>query len=776
MPLNAFIIRPFGIKEIIVTAPDLVARLKTHSAKTDCTSVLRRLEPIGDGPEWKVAIDFDAVDRLLIAPVLERLRIHGETASAVVVAGNIREDMFHRLLTADVVIADLSVYNPNVFYELGIRQAFRDKYTFLIRSNLSEYPFDLRTDRYFEYDLTGLGEANGPAVDRLTTALRATISSYEADSPVFKLLPQLEAEDRGRFLTVPGEFSEEVERARRHRQCEHLRLLAVECEGFLWEIEGLREVGRAQFDSNFIEGAKLTWEGIVNRYPDDVEANTVLSTVYQRLNDVTRSEQALARVSRIGSLSAQRQSVLRSLNGRNLKEAWTQQWLEGARTSREQQCAALLSPLLQRAYDAYEQAFKADLNNAYAGLNALSLLVIQTELADKLPDVWRSIRGTPDDAARDLLQRKARIRQLIAALELAVESERERLRREGATDAWFCLLAAAVACILSDQPEHVAQLYQDAMYFAPDDAEQSTRRALELYRTLEIRGRDYDKSSQIGTIGSNTDRALSILSDPAAAPNHSNELKRILMFMGLRLNHTVKTSQAFPGDSGDAQSKQRPMGFPEECVDEVRLAIGKAIEEEKALGGKILFGIAAGANGGDLLFHEACRDLRIPTRLCLALPREPYVGQYVAPAGRQWVEKFSLTYRHVRGQGHCDDLGTAGGSAPVNVFTDTNELPRWLQGKPYYNAGRRNNLWMLQHAMVAATRFRDNAEVTLFALWDGEHEGELGTGGIGHVVQLASMAGIKVHTISPPPPKAHLQVTTEQTPPSDTKSVLRLHS
>ena len=83
---------------------------------------------------------------------------------------------------------------------------------------------------------------------------------------------------------------------------------------------------------------------------------------------------------------------------------------------------------------------------------------------------------------------------------------------------------------------------------------------------------------------------------------------------------------------------------------------------------------------------------------------------------------------------------------------------------------------MLQHAIAAATRFRDNAEITLFALWDGEHEGELGTGGIGHVVQLATLAGIKVHTISPPPPKANKQVITEQTPPADSKGVIRIHS
>jgi hypothetical protein len=80
--------------------------------------------------------------------------IGGRTTIEIMRAGNIREDMFHRLLTADLVIADLSIHNANVFYELGLRHAFRDKHTFLLRcEGFSNYPFDLQTDRYYTYKL-----------------------------------------------------------------------------------------------------------------------------------------------------------------------------------------------------------------------------------------------------------------------------------------------------------------------------------------------------------------------------------------------------------------------------------------------------------------------------------------------------------------------------------------------------------------------------------------------------------------------------------------------
>lgn len=60
--------------------------------------------------------------------------------------------MFQLLLTAERVIADLSIHNANVFYELGVRHALRDKRTYLIRSKSDDVPFDLKTQRYLEYD------------------------------------------------------------------------------------------------------------------------------------------------------------------------------------------------------------------------------------------------------------------------------------------------------------------------------------------------------------------------------------------------------------------------------------------------------------------------------------------------------------------------------------------------------------------------------------------------------------------------------------------------
>ena len=48
-----------------------------------------------------------------------------------------------------MAIADVSIRNANVFCELGICHALRDKWTFMIRCKGDPMPFDNLTDRYF---------------------------------------------------------------------------------------------------------------------------------------------------------------------------------------------------------------------------------------------------------------------------------------------------------------------------------------------------------------------------------------------------------------------------------------------------------------------------------------------------------------------------------------------------------------------------------------------------------------------------------------------------
>lgn len=66
---------------------------------------------------------------------------------------DIDSKMYKSILAADIVVADISLYNPNVLYELGIRHSFINKTTKIIQKSNSNdgIPFDVSHITIFTY-------------------------------------------------------------------------------------------------------------------------------------------------------------------------------------------------------------------------------------------------------------------------------------------------------------------------------------------------------------------------------------------------------------------------------------------------------------------------------------------------------------------------------------------------------------------------------------------------------------------------------------------------
>jgi hypothetical protein len=638
----------------------------------------------------KNEINFDDVEEKLINPALNQLGITGRTTMEIRRQGNIRLDMFQRLLTADLVIADISIHNANVYYELGMRHALRGKHTFMIRGRgasikTDEVPFDIKTDRYLTYD----GANPATSVDDLVEGLRQTINSEAKDSPVFQLLPDLAEQDCARFLPIPRDYREEVERATEGKELGDLELLAAEARGFEWEIEGLRLVGREQFNLKAFEGARATWEAVRKQDGLDVEANTLLGTIYQRLGDLTSSDQALKRVLSRSGINKQTRAEVRSLLGRNAKSHWTEDWRQ-ADSLPDRQRLALMSPHLDESLDAYAAAFKEDLNHFYGGLNALAMLTIQTKLAELMRDAWADRFDDDDAADRELASRNTQAQKLSASTDLSIKAKAERLEREQKTDVWVEISEADLCFLTSDRTAKVANAYRRALVDVPAFVGDAVRRQVALYQDL-------------GLLTENVEAVLGVL-DPASAPVASGP-KRVLLFTG----HMI-----------DAPGRKEPR-FPADKVDVAKQKIAEAVAGEQQLAGGIAYGIAGAASGGDILFHQVCEAMNIPTHIYLAVKRDLYIRESVAPAGSDWIEEFNrLTQSH-----------------PVRTMCQSVDLPRWLQDKPDYNIWQRNNLWNLHNALAAA----GGENVTLIALWNGA-AGD-GAGGTADMVQKAQERGAK---------------------------------
>ena len=639
-------------------------------------------------------INFNEVEEKLIDPALNRLDITGRTTMEIRRQGNIRLDMFQRLLTADVVIADISIQNANVYYELGVRHALRGKHTFMIRASgadlkTDEVPFDLKTDRYLTYD----GKNPAASIDDLSEGLKQTINAKQQDSPVFQMLPDLAEQDRTRFVPIPLDYREEVERATEKKELGDLELLAAEAHGFEWELEGLRLVGRAQSKLKAFEGARATWERIRKNNDLDVEANKLLGTIYQRLGDLTSSDQALKRVLSIKGLDPADRAEVRALVGSNAKTRWTAEWSQVASVP-ERQKRALRSAFLKDSLEAYEAAFNEDLNHFYSGLNTLHMLTFQVKLAELLPEVWAEPFDDDADAPRELDARKKQIQKLSASVDLSLKSTSVRNKREEVTDIWVDISEADLCFLTSNKPGRISNLYRDALAEGQDFEIDSVRRQVNLYQQLDL-------------LPENVQAVLDLLDGTAATapPPAASAPRRVLLFTG----HMI-----------DAPDRAEPR-FPPSKVDVARQKITEAITSEQQISGGIAYGVAGCASGGDIIFHKACEAMGIPTRIFLAMPRELYIRASVAPAGPEWVEEFNRLVR----------------LRPVRVLGDSQELPTWLQDKPNYNIWQRNNLWNLHNALAAV----GGENVTLIALWNGA-SGDA-AGGTADMVQKAQERGAK---------------------------------
>jgi hypothetical protein len=648
----------------------------------------------------KSGIDFENVQAELIEPALQKAGLQGDTTTAILEAGSIRQDMFRLLLTADLVVADVSIHNANVFYELGIRHGLRPRATVMIRTPVAghDYPFDLQTERYVDYDAA----APKQKVDELARALSDTAAGDRVDSPVYQLLPSLKPPDPALLeAVVPPDFLEEVQRAAQDGRRGDLRLMAYESRGFEWESEGLRVVGRAQFYLKGWQGARATFQRLRELTPHDIEANQRLATIYQRLGDLSSSAAAIERVLGDAATGAADRAEVLALRARNLKDLWRQEFASNTIDPAKVRALALQSPNLTHAQEAYTEAFEQDLNAYYPGINALSLLALLIGLAEAQPDVWKDMFDSDAQASERLTAAQAQFDCLRGAIQLALQAAQGALARERdprPEDRWWLAITEAdFGFLIGNRPRSVAQRYRDAITRSYGLDLSSVRAQLELFDLLDVR-------RNFAVEALRTLDELDRRKDSAARP------AQVLLFTG----HRVDAPGAAPG--------RKSPRFPNTSAaeNEARRLIREAVEAEKASSSGEIIGVAGGASGGDILFHEICAELSIPTKLFLALPVNEFAAASVRDGGPAWLERY---YRLVE-------------RVPPRVLADSEELPRWLQHKSNYDFWQRNNLWMLFNALAENAR-----RLTLIALWDGgESEGP---GGTKHLFEQAGEWGYK---------------------------------
>jgi len=139
-------------------------------------------------------LDLDKTYRTIIKRAVEEAGLKCIRADDVIHSGVIDKQMYDLLLTADLVVADLSTSNANAIYELGVRHALRPNTTIVIAESEFKFPFDVRQLLIRPYVHLGKGidyEEAERMRAALCEAIKTLVGKKETDSPVYTFLPNL---------------------------------------------------------------------------------------------------------------------------------------------------------------------------------------------------------------------------------------------------------------------------------------------------------------------------------------------------------------------------------------------------------------------------------------------------------------------------------------------------------------------------------------------------------------------------------------------------------
>ncbi len=96
------------------------------------------------------AVEFEDIYAMAIKPACEAAGAYCERVDEQIFQDSILQRIYNQIAKADVLIADLSGRNPNVFYETGYAHAL-GKRVVLLTQHSEDIPFDLKHYQHIVY-------------------------------------------------------------------------------------------------------------------------------------------------------------------------------------------------------------------------------------------------------------------------------------------------------------------------------------------------------------------------------------------------------------------------------------------------------------------------------------------------------------------------------------------------------------------------------------------------------------------------------------------------
>ncbi len=612
------------------------------------------------GPDGQ-DIDFNRVYAEYLVPALEAAGLTVFRADREQRAGDIRTDMFQELLMADLVVADLTMDNPNVWYELGVRHALRARGVVLVCGGRVTTAFDLYTDRKLPYGIKdGVPDPATLEADRraLTEMVKATMESWHGRkvSPVYDLMPNLREPDWQslrigdvrEFWEQHDAWEQRIDLARKAGRVGDVLVLADEAPVAAFRAQGWIKAGEALRKAERFDFALEQLDKGLGIDPINLKALREKGICLQRLGLANTpghsSERAREHYGNVLETYPSDPETW-ALLGRVDKDAWISAWRQASSEEMRTE-AAYEDALLRAAIESYAKAYRANVGHYFSGINALTLMHLYLHL-------------TGDQ------RYAAEMATMAGAIRFAAQCE------SNSAQAYWALSTLGDLEVLVGTPDTVKAAYKEAIAKNEGDwfALNSTRAQLQVLKDLGFR----PETTEAGL--ATFDRAL----QKFGKPEDRWQPIKVVLFSGHMIDAPDRATPRFPAEKESLAAKK--IG---EALDQLGLS-----NQDVAL--------CQAAAGGDLLFLEACRQRGVRSQLLLPFAEPEFIERSIMSSkdGSAWRDRFYA----IKSSAHTsirimpEELG----SLPKNV-------------NPY----ERCNLWLLFTALSYGID-----KLNFVCLWNG---------------------------------------------------------
>lgn len=351
-----------------------------------------------DKPEAPKKVDFNALWEKSFKPALEQLgyiAVRGDDGS---LTENIVRDILESLTLSDLVVADITATNGNVFYEVGVRHAVPgDRPCVMLAASWAQPPFDVSGTRQLRYPFPAgtPTDEDYEKVRQLLVAELNTMKKFGTPMSVVAKYPHTQFDDAPSFrdrLKELNEFQAEVCKVRLASKTDRQALARQLLDRYARDVSTAHYLTRSvALELVMIARDTLNWDdvlSIVRQLPANVR--DVPQVMEQEQLALAKNGDVLGSIARLKALIA--------LHGPTperhglLAGRWKQK-LEAARTDDDR------AEALDRLIEHYTLGMDLDLNEYYCSCN--------------LPRRLRQRGGEGDERAAlsiiPLVQRAARL-------------------------------------------------------------------------------------------------------------------------------------------------------------------------------------------------------------------------------------------------------------------------------------------------------------------------------------------------------------------------------